>query len=118
VDAPGRRSRNQGNSRKKSPIMMATKNKKVSPHTDVSRALINAANTHSAKADLSGKRTAAPMGALLMTESIQRPFCVFCGNWIVGLNESRHGEIVRKKINFYGWRHEVTEEERKPSAYL
>jgi hypothetical protein len=29
------------------------------------------------------------MGALLMTESTQRLFCVFCGNWIVGLSELR-----------------------------
>jgi hypothetical protein len=26
------------------------------------------------------------MGALLMIEITQRPFCVFCGNWFVGLS--------------------------------
>jgi hypothetical protein len=54
---------------------MATKNaKKISPHTNVFRALISAANAHFAKANFSGKQIAAPMGALLMTEGTQRPF--------------------------------------------
>jgi hypothetical protein len=66
---------------------IATKNtKKASSHMDVSRALISAANPHSAKVKFSSKRTAAPMGALFITESTQRPFCVFCGNWIAGLS--------------------------------
>jgi hypothetical protein len=69
---------------------------------DVSRTLISATNPYSAKANFSAKQIAAPMGALFITESMQRPFCVFCGNWIVGLNGSRHREIVRKKINSQG----------------
>jgi hypothetical protein len=52
-------------------------------HTILSRALISAANRFPAKYDFAGKETAAPIGALLMTENTQRPFCVFCGNWIV-----------------------------------
>jgi hypothetical protein len=56
--------------------------------------------SYSAKVSFSSKRTATPIDALFITESTQRPFCaVFCGNWIVGLNEPRHREIVRKKIN-------------------
>jgi hypothetical protein len=82
---------------------IATKNtKKASSHIDVSRALISATNPYSAKVNFSGKRTAAPIGALFITESRQRFFCVFCGNWIVDLNESCHGKIVRKKINAQG----------------
>jgi hypothetical protein len=66
---------------------MATKNtKKASSHTVALRALISATNPHSAKVNFSGKRTAAPIGALFITESTQRLFCVFCGNWIVGLS--------------------------------
>jgi hypothetical protein len=69
---------------------------------DVFRALISAANRFPAKYDFAGKETAAPIGALLMITNTQRPFCVFCGNWIVGLGESRHREIVCKKINAQG----------------
>jgi hypothetical protein len=66
---------------------MATKNtKKASSHTIVSRALISAANRFPAKYNFAGRETAAPIGALFITKSTQRPFCVFCGNWIVGLN--------------------------------
>jgi hypothetical protein len=46
-------------------------------------------NLFLAKYDFASKEIAAPIGALLMTESTQRPFCVFCGNWIVGLSELR-----------------------------
>jgi hypothetical protein len=82
---------------------IATKNtKKVSSHTVVSRALISATNRFPGKYDFADRETAAPMGALLMTESIQRPFGVFCGNWVVGLSELRHREVVRKKINAQG----------------
>jgi hypothetical protein len=28
------------------------------------------------------------------------PRRIFCGNWFVGLSESRHKETIRKKINF------------------
>jgi hypothetical protein len=48
--------------------------KKASSHTDVSRALISAADRVPAKYDFAGKETAAPIGALLMTESTQRSF--------------------------------------------
>jgi hypothetical protein len=66
---------------------IATKNtKRASSHMDVSLALISAMNPYSAKVNSSGKRTAAPIGALFITENTQRPFCVFCGNWIVGLS--------------------------------
>jgi hypothetical protein len=41
---------------------------------DVSRALISAANPHSAKTNFSGKQTAVPIGALLMIANTQRPF--------------------------------------------
>ncbi|MDR1010242.1 MAG: hypothetical protein LBM04_03770 [Opitutaceae bacterium] len=82
---------------------IATKNtKKASSHTVIFRALISAANRFPAKYDFARKETAAPIGALLMTESTQRPFCVFCGNWIVGLSELRHKEIICKKINSQG----------------
>jgi hypothetical protein len=65
---------------------IATKNtKKASSHTDVSQALISAADRFPAKYVFASKETAAPMGAHLIIESTQRPFCVFCGNWIVGL---------------------------------
>jgi hypothetical protein len=74
---------------------MATKNtlrgkaewldKKASSHTDVSRALISTADRFPAKYNFAGRETAAPIGALFITESPQRPVCVFCGNWIVGL---------------------------------
>jgi hypothetical protein len=54
---------------------IATKNtKKASSHMNVSRALISAANPYSAKVNFPGKRTAAPIGALFITESTQRPF--------------------------------------------
>jgi hypothetical protein len=83
--------------------LMATKNtKKASSHTVVSRALISAANRFPGKYDFADKQTAAPIGALLMIANTQRSSCVFCGNWIVGLSESRHREIVRKRINFQG----------------
>jgi hypothetical protein len=83
--------------------MIATKNtKKVSSHTIIPRALIGATNRFSAKYDFAGKQTAAPIGALLMTKSTQRPFCVFCGNWLVGLGESSYRKIVRKKFNAQG----------------
>jgi hypothetical protein len=75
---------------------------KASSHTVVSRTLISAANRFPVKYDFAGKETAAPIGALLMIANTQRPFCVFCGNWIVGLGELRHREIVRKKINSQG----------------
>jgi hypothetical protein len=74
---------------------MATKNtKKVSSHTVVSRALISAANRFPAKYNFAGREIAAPIGALLMTESTQRPFCVFCGNWFVGLSAFTVGLLV------------------------
>ncbi|MDR1011642.1 MAG: hypothetical protein LBM04_11080 [Opitutaceae bacterium] len=81
------------------------KHKKSLLAYDVSRALISAANRFPAKYDFAGKETAAPIGALFITESTQRLFGVFCGNWIVGLNELRHREIVRKKINSQGQWH-------------
>jgi hypothetical protein len=74
---------------KRSPIIMATKNstKRASSHTGAFRALISAADRFPAKYVFASKETAAPMGARLITESTQRPFCaVFCGNWIVGLS--------------------------------
>jgi hypothetical protein len=69
---------------------------------DVFRALISAANRFPVKYDFAGKVTAAHIGAMLMISNKPRPFCVFCGNWIVGLGELRHREIVRKKINSQG----------------
>jgi hypothetical protein len=47
---------------------IATKNstKKASSHTDVSRALISAANRFPAKYDFAGKEIAAPIGALFL----------------------------------------------------
>jgi hypothetical protein len=83
---------------------IATKNtKKASSHTDVSLALISAANRFPAKYDFAGREIAAPMGALLMTESTQRPFCVFCGNWIVGLSLFLWLRLCRAGNN-RGWR--------------
>jgi hypothetical protein len=65
---------------------MATKNtRKASSHTVVFRVLISAVNWFPTKYDFAGKQIAAPVGALLMTESTQRPFCVFYGNWFVDL---------------------------------
>ncbi|MDR1009603.1 MAG: hypothetical protein LBM04_00450 [Opitutaceae bacterium] len=59
---------------------IATKNtKKATSHTGVSLALISAANRFPAKYDFANRETAAPIGARLMFESTQRPFCVFCG---------------------------------------
>ncbi|MDR1010472.1 MAG: hypothetical protein LBM04_05010 [Opitutaceae bacterium] len=82
---------------------IATKNtKKATSHTGVFRALISAVNRFPAKYDFANREIAAPIGARLMIESTQRPFCVFCGNWFVGLGESRHREIIRKKINIQG----------------
>jgi hypothetical protein len=60
--------------------------KKASSHMNASQALISATNPYSAKVNFPSKRTAAPMGALFIIESTQRPFCVFCGNWIAGLS--------------------------------
>jgi hypothetical protein len=74
--------------------------KKATSHTVIFRALISAANRFPAKYNFAGKPTAAPMGALLISANTQRPFCVFCGNRIVGLGESRHREIAHQKINF------------------
>jgi hypothetical protein len=66
---------------------IATKHtQNATSHTDVSLALISAANPFPAKHDFADKETAAPIGARLMTKSTQRPFCVFCGNRIVGLS--------------------------------
>jgi hypothetical protein len=78
---------------------MATKNtKKASSHTVVSRALISAANRFLAKYDFADKKIAAPIGALLMTESTQHPFYVFCGNWFVGLASRFVGKSYAKKL--------------------
>jgi hypothetical protein len=78
---------------------IATKNtKKVFSHTVAFRALISATNQFSTKYNCASKETAAPIGALLITASTQRPFGVFCGNWIVGLGKSPHRESIRKKI--------------------
>jgi hypothetical protein len=80
---------------------IATKNtKKASSHTVVSRALISASNRIPAKYDFAGRETAAPMGARETSANTQRPFCVFCGNWIAGLGKSSHREIVCKKLIF------------------
>jgi hypothetical protein len=74
LPAPARHSRNQKNRRKKPNHYGHKKHKKASSHTVVSRALISAANRFLAKYDFADKKIAAPMGALLMTESTQRPF--------------------------------------------
>jgi hypothetical protein len=73
--------------------------KKASSHMVVSRALISAANRFLAKYDFADKKIAAPIGALLMTESTQRPFCaVFCGNWFVDLASRFIGKSYAKKL--------------------
>jgi hypothetical protein len=67
--------------------LLASKHPQKPPlHSPAFRTLASVAKRLPAKHNYAGKETAAPMGALLMTESTQRPFCVFCGNWITGLS--------------------------------
>jgi hypothetical protein len=73
--------------------LMASKHPQKPPlHSPAFQTLMNVATHLPAKHNYAGKETAAPMGAQFITESTQRPFCVFCGNWIVGLSESHHGK--------------------------